>query len=186
EAVIQSGHSRILIYETDIDHIIGYCHASTWFQKESEYPPILSIPITPEAMLAKDLLLRLLKEHKSVALVVDEYGGTAGLITVEDIIEKIMGKIEDEHDEPILLEEALGADTYHFSARLEVKYLNHQYNLQLPEGEYDTLGGLLMAHSKNIPDHNQIVQVGQYQIKIISKIDNRIDKIHLSLDKEQS
>ena len=190
-AFVNSGHSRILVYEGDIDHVVGYCHASEWFKpqaqhKQSVYPELVPVPIINEVILAKDLMIQLIKESKNLALVVDEYGGTSGLITIEDIIEKIFGEIHDEHDEHNRVEEKIAPNEYLFSARLEVKYLNQKYLFQLPEGDYETLGGMLLAHSKDIPKPKDIVQVAQYRIKVLSRDKNRIDKVKLyDEDKEE-
>eukprot|EP01137_Pigoraptor_chileana_P012855 Opistho-2@65679 len=144
---VESGHSRVLIYKETMEDVLGYCHSLALFKKPKEIQGILTpIPIVPEAMPAKDLLFRFSKEHKSLALVVDEFGSTAGLVSMEDVMEQIFGEIEDEYDDnENLTEKRLEDKTYLLSARLEIDYLNDKYDWNLPEGDYDTLGGMIIS-----------------------------------------
>jgi CBS domain containing-hemolysin-like protein len=127
------------------------------------------------------LLQKFIEERKSLAVVVDEYGGTSGLVSIEDIIEEIIGEIEDEHDTEIFLEQKIEDNCYHFSARLEIDYLNEKYNWLLPLGEYETLGGLVLSITENIPEENEIVTIGQYQISVLSIEDNLIKTVELKI-----
>ena len=185
EAFLKYGHSRIFLYKGSIDRITGYYHVLSLLHKpnaESDNPPeILPTLITTETNTANELLIQMLKENKGVALVVDEYGGTAGIVTLEDIIEEIFGEINDEHDQNYLFSKKLNTNTYLFSARLEIDYLNEEYNLKLPTGDYDTLGGLVISVSEELPKEGEKVQVGPYLLQIRSKEEHRIDKIELRI-----
>lgn len=143
---IDTGFSKIMIYKGSIDNIIGYIHASELFKHPKSLKNIISpISIVPETMTANKLLEQFTKEHKSIALVVDEFGGTAGIITLEDILEEIFGEIDDEHDISEHIEKQISDNEYHFSGRLEIDYLNEKYNLNLPESEnYETLAGMIL------------------------------------------
>jgi len=149
-----TGHSKILVYKDTIDDIIGYVHSYELFKKPKTVKSILlPVEFVPETMLIHDILNLLAKKRKSIAVVLDEYGGTAGIMTVEDIIEELFGEIEDEHDTTDLVEEQLEDNKYRLSARLEVDYLNETYKWELPKSEeYETLGGLIVAETGEIPD----------------------------------
>ncbi|HAI18705.1 MAG TPA: hemolysin, partial [Xanthomarina gelatinilytica] len=153
----ETGFSKILIYKDTIDDILGYVHSFELFKKPKNLKSILvPVEFVPETMLIKDILSVLIKKRKSIAVVLDEYGGTSGIITVEDIVEELFGEIEDEHDTIDLIEEKLGEDIYKFSARLEVDYINETFKLNLPESEnYETLGGLIVDHKEEIPQQNE-------------------------------
>ena len=155
----ETGFSKILIYKDTIDDILGYVHSFELFKKPKNLKSILvPVEFVPETMLIKDILSVLIKKRKSIAVVLDEYGGTSGIITVEDIVEELFGEIEDEHDTIDLIEEKLGEDIYKFSARLEVDYINETFKLNLPESEnYETLGGLIVDHKEEIPQQNEVV-----------------------------
>jgi CBS domain containing-hemolysin-like protein len=134
-------------------------------------------------MAANELLIQLISEHRSMALVVDEYGGTSGIVTIEDIIEEIFGEIEDEYDDDDKLTEiALDDGTYILSARLEINFLNDKYEWGLPEGEYDTLGGMVLSINENLPELNQVINLSRFSLEIISMEDTRIEKIKLHID----
>ncbi len=184
EAFIESGHSKIIIFRDSIDDVIGYCHSSALFKKPSKVEEILTPIITvPETMLAKDLMVRFINERKSLASVIDEFGGTSGIVSMEDVIEEIFGEIEDEHDQQDLVEQRLNDTTYYLSARLEVDYLNEKYGWQLPVGDYDTLGGLILASTEDIPKAGQTVSVSPYKFIIHSTSQNRINTVRLILPK---
>ncbi|MEM6734748.1 MAG: hemolysin family protein [Bacteroidota bacterium] len=177
-----SGHSKIIVYRDSIDEVIGYCHALELFKKPINIKSILApILIVPETMLANELLIQLITERRSLALVVDEYGGTSGLVSIEDVIEEIFGDIRDEHDDKYLTEQQLDKSSYIFSARHEIDYLNDKYELNLPEGEYDTLGGLIFEYHEDIPDVNEVIEIPPFTITIFSMEENRIDKVKLAM-----
>lgn len=183
DTFIKSGHTKILVYKDSIDDIIGYCHAIQLFKKPDTIEEIVKeIFLVPETMMARDLMLKFISEHKSLAVVVDEYGGTSGLISIEDIIEEIIGEIEDEHDTEVFLEEKITQNCYHLSARLEIDYLNEEYGWNLPTGEFETLGGLVLSITENIPEENEVVLIGKNQAKILSIEDNRINSVELIIN----
>jgi len=182
KSFVDSGHSKILVFKDTIDDIVGYCYALQLFKKPDRIEDIVKdILLVPETMGARDLMKQFITEHKSLAVVVDEYGGTSGLVSIEDIIEEIIGEIEDEHDTEVLLEEKVSADCYNLSARLEIDYLNEKYDWRLPLGEYETLGGLILAVTENIPEEGEVATIGEYQIMINAIEDNRIESVELRL-----
>ncbi|RUA35259.1 MAG: hemolysin [Bacteroidetes bacterium] len=180
DAFNDSGHSKVLIYKDTIDDVIGYCHSLALFKKPSTIKEILTpIIIVPETMPANELMIQFIQEHKSLALVVDEFGGTSGIVSLEDIIEEIFGEIQDEHDDEDLVEEKISADTFVFSARLEIDYINDKYFLNLPEGDYDTLGGFILSITENFPQLNEEVSSPPFRFVIESMEENRINLVKL-------
>ena len=175
----ETGLSKILVYQDSIDDIIGYVHSFELFKKPATITDVLMpVIFVPETMLVKDVLSILIKKRKSMAVVIDEYGGTSGMMTVEDIVEELFGEIEDEHDSVVLIEEKLEEDTYKFSARLEVDYLNETYKLELPEDEnYETLGGLIVNHTEGIPEEGDIVDIDGYQFHILQTSTTKIELV---------
>ena len=173
--------SKVLIFRENIDHIIGYAHSLEMFKNPTSIRSILlPIPIVPESMLANELMELFTKERKAVAVVVDEFGGTSGIVTIEDVMEEIFGEIEDEHDEEQLKEEVLKDGNLRLSARLEVDYLNEKYNLYLPESEaYETLGGLLVENFESIPKKGTEITIGNYTFTTEQVSKTRIEKVLL-------
>jgi len=187
QRLIDTGHSKILIYNSSLDDVVGYVSAFELFKKPKTIKAILlPVEFVPESMMINDILNSLMKKRKSVAVVIDEYGGTSGIITVEDIVEELFGEIEDEHDSQEFLEEQLTENSFHFSARLEVDYLNESYDLNIPKEEaYETLGGFIINATENIPLQNEIVAIGNFEFEILKVSASKIEEIRLRvLDKE--
>jgi CBS domain containing-hemolysin-like protein len=181
--LINTGYSKLLIFKDNIDDIIGYIHSFDLFKKPKKISDIIKpIEFVPETMLTKDLLDLLIKKRKSIAVVLDEYGGTSGLITIEDIVEELFGEIEDEHDVDELVEEQINSNLYRFSARLEVDYINETYKLNLPENDnYETLGGLIVNYTEEIPKPNELVEIEGFQFTILEVSNTKIDLIDLKV-----
>ncbi len=185
---IDTQHSRILIYGDSIDHIVGYIHHQELFKSPKEIKqiirPILNIT---ETMTARDLLYTFIKESKSIACVIDEYGGTAGIITLEDLMEEIFGEINDEHDEEDSTETLLKDGSYILAGDLEIDYLNEKYDLAIPESEdYETLNGYIIHEHESIPENNEELEIGRYQFKILNAEENRINLIMLKIIKDEN
>lgn len=178
----ETGHSKILIYKESIDNVIGYVHIVDMFRKpDSVDSVLLPIIIATEAMPANHLLKKLIDKRRSIAIVVDEFGGTSGIVTMEDMIEEIFGEIEDEHDSEELREEKVSDTEFIFSARMEVDYINEEYNLALPEGDYETLGGLLLSIHQSIPQEGEVIDKIPYRFTILSAQGARIGDVHLQI-----
>tara|TARA_Y100000815_G_C13335398_1_gene497661 strand:+ start:1466 stop:2692 length:1227 start_codon:yes stop_codon:yes gene_type:complete len=177
----ETGLSKILIFQDSIDDIVGYVHSFELFKKPQSITDVLRpVIFVPETMLVKDVLNVLIKKRKSIAVVIDEYGGTSGMMTVEDIVEELFGEIEDEHDSVVLIEEEVAEGVYKFSARLEVDYINETYKLELPEDEnYETLGGLIVNHTEGIPEENDVVDIEGYQFHIIQTSNTKIELVQV-------
>lgn len=180
---INTGLSKLMVFRDNIDNIIGYVHHSELFKHpESIAAILLPIDIVPESMPANDLLGQFIRKRRSVAVVVDEFGGTSGMVTIEDVVEEIFGEIEDEHDKDTLLEEQLDEHNFDFSARLEIDYLNENYKLGLPDAdEYETLAGFIISHHESIPELNEQIAIPPYYFRIIEVDDNRIQKVRLTV-----
>jgi len=177
-----------LVYRETIDNIIGYVHHIDLFKEPRTISSILiPILITTESKLANDMLNEFTVNRKSIAVVVDEFGGTSGIVTTEDIIEEIFGEIEDEHDDSTdIIEKKITDLEYELSAKLEVDYLNEKYNLQLPEGEYETLGGFIISEYQSIPEEGETIDLGRFIFKILTSEDHRIETVHLKIDTSES
>jgi CBS domain containing-hemolysin-like protein len=176
---IESGHSKVLVYKETLEEVVGYCHSLALFKKPKDIQSILtSIPIVPEAMPANDLMLKFSKERKSLAIVVDEFGSTSGLVSMEDVMEQIFGEIQDEFDDTEdWIEKRLDDHTYILSGRHEIDYLNEKYNWNLPEGDYETLGGMLIHLYEDIPTVNEVITLSAFQFQIMTVTDARIDTV---------
>lgn len=185
---IKTGYSKLLIYQNSVDDILGYVHSFELFNKPKTIKNII-IPVEyiPETIFIKDALDLLTKKRKSIAVVLDEYGGTSGIITIEDIIEQLFGEIEDEHDlEETLIDEILEENTYLFSARLDVEFLNEKYSLQIPESDsYSTLGGFIVNHTKEIPSNEEKILIENFEIIIHSASNKKIELVRFSVKEEK-
>ncbi|MFG6686253.1 hemolysin family protein [Mariniflexile sp. HNIBRBA6329] len=179
----ETGFTKILVYKDTIDDILGYVHSFELFKKPKNIKAILlPVEFVPETVLIKDVLNVLIKKRKSIAVVLDEYGGTSGIMTVEDIVEELFGEIEDEHDTVDLIEDKINENTFTFSARLEVDYLNETYKLNLPESEnYETLGGLIVNHTEEIPLQNEVVKIDNFGFTILEVSNTKIDLVELKI-----
>jgi CBS domain containing-hemolysin-like protein len=184
ETFTATGLSKILVYRENIDDIIGYIHSFELFKKPATIKSILlPVVFVPETMLVKDVLNILIKKRKSIAVVIDEYGGTSGMMTVEDIVEELFGEIEDEHDPVILIEEKLEENKYLFAARLEVDYLNETYKLEIPNGEnYETLGGYILDHTEEIPPRDGVVEIDKFKFLIREVSNTRIELVEVRVN----
>ena len=178
----ESGHSKVIVYRDSIDEVIGYCHHLELFKKPKTIDEILTpIIIAPESALANEVLIQFIQERKSLALVVDEFGGTSGIVSMEDIIEEIFGEIDDEYDSDDLIEQKTGEQEYLLSARHEIDYLNDKYGWELPIGDFETLSGLILSLAENLPKKGESVAFGPYTFTIVTKQDHRIDSVKLKI-----
>ena len=179
---ISTGLSKLPVYKKNIDHILGYVHAFEMMKKPKEVKNILMpVAYVPETMLVNDVLKLLTRQHKSIAVVIDEYGGTSGIVTVEDIVEELFGEIEDEYDTVALLERQISEGVYEFSARLEVDYLNQKYDLAFAESEYyETLGGLIAYTIEGIPEKGEKIELPPYLLEIKKVSAKKIEQIILT------
>jgi len=180
---IESGNSKIIVYKDDIDHIQGYIHSSELFKNPSSWQDgIRSMPFVPETMPAQKLMQILLQQKKSLGVVVDEFGGTSGIVSLEDIVEEIFGEIEDEHDSLKYVAKQTGDHEYLLSARLEIDKVNEMFNLDLPESEeYMTLGGLILNAYRSFPKLNEVVKIEKFQFKIIKNAAAKIELVQLTV-----
>ena len=178
---IETGYSKILVYRDTIDDIIGHVHSFDLFKKPRSLRTITKpVEYVPETMLVHDILNALIKKRRGIAIVLDEYGGTSGMLTIEDIVEELFGEIEDEHDTIEYTEEQIGSHSYLFSGRLEVDYLNEKYKLELPENdEYETLAGLVMSYTEEIPEVDTEIRLEKFVFTVIEVSQTRIEKIRL-------
>ena len=181
ELFIKTGLSKILVYNENIDNILGYVHSFELFKKPTTIKSIL-IPVVfvPETMLIKEVLNILTKKSKSIAVVIDEYGGTSGILTVEDIVEELFGEIEDEHDKLVLIEKVVNDGIYLFSARLDVDYINETYKLNLPENEnYETLGGMIVSFTEDIPKKDEVIVLQDYTFNILEVSNTKLELVEV-------
>lgn len=180
---IESGHSKIIVYKDNIDNIIGYIHSSELFRSADNWQQhICKMPIVPETLSAQKLMRRLMQQKKSLAVVVDEFGGTSGIISLEDLLEEIIGDIEDEHDNTNHVAKEVGENEYLLSARLEVERINEMFGLDIPESEeYQTLGGYILAHHQSFPQLNETITIDKYRIQTIKKRSMKIELVRLKV-----
>jgi CBS domain containing-hemolysin-like protein len=187
EKFVETGYSKILVYEDTIDNMVGYISSKDLFKNPQSINTILVKPlIVPETMAANRLLKRLMQEHKSLAVVVDEFGGTSGLITIEDVLEEIFGEIEDEHDTQDLIEKKVGEYEYIFSGRLEIEYLNEKYALHIPESsDYETLAGFILHVHQSIPKPNERIVSDPFVLRILKVTNTKVELVQLSSKNER-
>ena len=183
QVFIESGHSKILVYHEDIDHVVGYVHSSDLFRQPTSLAGMVRpISFVPETMLASKLMAQLMAQKRSLAVVVDEFGGTSGLVALEDIMEEITGEIEDEHDNTNLVAKRLSDHEFMLSARLEIAKINEMFGLDLPESdEYMTLGGLILHCYQSFPKLNEVVRMGRYEFKIVKNTATKIELVRLNI-----
>ena len=182
---IDSGLSKIIVFRDNIDNIIGYIHSSEMFNTHDEWENnIKSIPVVPESMSANKLMQLLMQQKKSLAIVVDEFGGTSGIIALEDLVEELLGDIEDEHDNKNTIAKALSDNEYILSGRLEIEEINEKFNLDLPESdEYQTLGGLIINEFQRIPKPHENIVIDHFQFNIIKATNTKIELVKLKIQK---
>ena len=183
---VSSGFSKILIYNENIDDILGYVHSFDMFKKPKTIKEVL-IPIVniPETIQINEVLNILTRKRKSMAVVLDEYGGTSGIVTLEDIVEELFGEIEDEHDKDKFIEEQISDTEYLFSARLEVEYLNETYHLDIPESEeYETLGGFIVLYNEGIPTQGEVIEIPPFTFTIEACTQTKIETVRLTVNNE--
>jgi len=180
---VESGKSKIIVYHEDVDHITGYIHSSEMFrQPEKWLDNIQQMPYVPETMTARKLMQMFLQQKKSLAVVVDEFGGTSGIVSLEDIVEEIFGEIEDEHDSSNYVAKQLPDGEYILSARLEIDTINEKFDLDLPESEdYMTLGGLILHYYQSFPKLNEVVKIGRFEFRIIKNTMTKIELVRLKV-----
>ena len=183
-AFVESGKSKIIVYHEDIDHITGYIHSSEMFREQEKWlDNIQQMPYVPETMTARKLMQMFLQQKKSLAVVVDEFGGTSGIVSLEDIVEEIFGEIEDEHDSSNYVAKQLPDGEYILSARLEIDTINEKFDLDLPESEeYMTLGGLILHYYQSFPKLNEVVKIGRFEFRIIKNTMTKIELVRLKVD----
>lgn len=180
---VETGLSKIIVYKSSLDDVIGYVRVFDLFFKPKSIKSILRpVEIVPESIGINDLLSVLTKKRKSIALVLDEYGGTSGMITVEDVIEELFGEIEDEHDTIELIDEQLSENTYRFSSRIEIDFLNENYELDFPKDEgYETLGGYILEHTESIPEKGDLLTIDGFQIEVLKVSSSKIEEVLLKV-----
>ena len=180
---VKSGNSKIIVYKEDIDHIVGYIHSSEMFRNPERWQDCISeMPFVPETMAAQKLMHIFLQQKKSLGVVVDEFGGTSGIVSLEDIVEEIFGDFEDEHDTATYTARKTGEDTYELSARLEIDKVNEMFDLDLPESdEYMTVGGLILHEYQSIPQLGEVIKTGRFEFKILKNTMTKIELVELKL-----
>jgi len=183
QVFIESGNSKIIVYNGDIDHIVGYIHSSEMFKNPADWRKnIRTMPFVPETLAAKKLMKIFLSQKKSLGIVVDEFGGTSGIVSLEDIVEEIFGDIEDEHDNAKYIAKKTTNGEYVLSGRLEIDKINEMFDLNLPESdEYMTLSGLILHYYQSIPKLNEVVKIENFEFKIIKNTMTKIELVKLKV-----
>ncbi|MGN6402811.1 MAG: hemolysin family protein [Flavisolibacter sp.] len=182
EKFIDTKLSKLIVYEGNIDNIVGYVHQLDMFKNPQDLQSILlPIPAVPESMSATDLIGKFTKERKSIAWVVDEFGGTAGIVTMEDLLEEIFGEIHDEYDSEEFVEKRLAENEYIFAGRLELDYISEKYDLEFPDNESETLSGYIINHHETIPHQKERIIIDDYEFDILSVSDTRIEMVKLKV-----
>ena len=183
ETFVDSGISKVIVYKENIDNIIGYIHSSEMFKKETNWQNnIRTVPIVPETMSAHKLMTIFMQQNRTLSVVVDEFGGTSGIVSLEDLVEEILGDIEDEHDTNSTIAKAVGDNEYIFAGRLEIEKANDEFNLDLPEDDdYQTIGGLILHEYQSFPKAHEIIQIGKFQFKIIKVTATKIELVKLKV-----
>lgn len=181
---IESGNSKILVYNDDIDHIVGYIHSSEMFSNPKDWRnKVREMPFVPETMAAHKLMHIFLQQKKTIGVVVDEFGGTSGIVSLEDIVEEIFGDIEDEHDSTKYIAKQTGDKEYVLSARLEIDKVNEMFNLELPDNDdYMTIGGMILHYYQSFPKLNEVVKIGKLSFKIIKNTMTKIELVKLKIE----
>ena len=180
---IESGHSKIVVFQENIDNIVGYIHSSELFRLGKKWQQkICKMPYVPETLSAQKLMRTLMQQKKSLAVVIDEFGGTSGIISLEDLVEEIIGEIEDEHDNQNLVAKSIGDNEYVLSGRLEIERINEMFDLDIPESDnYQTLGGFILAHHQRFPQLNETISIGKFRIRAIKLRSTKIELVKLSI-----
>ena len=180
---IESGHSKIVVFQENIDNIVGYIHSSELFRLGKKWQQkICKMPYVPETLSAQKLMRTLMQQKKSLAVVIDEFGGTSGIISLEDLVEEIIGEIEDEHDNQNLVAKSIGDNEYILSGRLEIERINEMFDLDIPESDdYQTLGGFILAHHQRFPQLNETISIGKFRIRAIKLRSTKIELVKLSI-----
>ncbi len=181
---VESGHSKIIVYEEDIDHVVGYIHSSEMFRDPENWREYIhSVPFVPETMAAQKLMKIFMQQKKSLGVVVDEFGGTGGIVALEDLVEEIFGEIEDEHDSSNLIAEQIGPNEYTLSARMEIDNVNEMFDIELPESDdYMTVAGLILHYYQSFPKLNEVVKVNRFEFKILKKTNTKIELVRLKVN----
>lgn len=184
---IESGNSKIIVYKGDIDHIVGYIHSQEMFRKPAHWQDaIRKMPFVPETMAAQKLMRIFLQQKKSLGVVVDEFGGTSGLVSLEDIVEEIFGDIQDEHDSNNLIAKKIDDNNYILSGRMEIDKVNDQFGLELPESdEYMTISGLILHEYQSFPKLNEVINIGKYSFKVLKSTATKIELVKLTVEKHE-